>query len=152
MKNFKMFFITALIVFLDVAVTPNICRKKEYLIEYDIEVANFDENATLVFNYRINRYDVKVNQSLSKDETIRDIEYTINNGYYCEIINEDYIQKEIDITNINIIKITDINNDNEITFPYKLTKEKFSKFGNRYIVILKVIVELEYEFFEEPEI
>ena len=45
MKNFKMFFITALIVFLDVAVTPNICRKKEYLIEYDIEVANFDENA-----------------------------------------------------------------------------------------------------------
>ena len=53
---------------------------------------------------------------------------------------------------IMLIYPDDINNDNEITFPYKLTKEKFSKFGNRYIVILKVIVELEYEIFEEPEI
>lgn len=143
MKNIRFIFITALIVFLDIVVTRNVCNEPSYLVEYNVIVSNFTENQKLEFDYGRNNYVVKYNQTLSESKVHYEIKETIKYGHYYELIDGEYVLTDINISNIEILDIS--KSDKKISFPYQLKKSYFKKENGKCILTLDVIVELEYE-------
>ena len=156
MKNFRLIFLTAFLLFLDVAVMPSVCDSPKYYLKFDIEILNVEQTDNLFFawNYGRNLVSIEKNDSLTFEEVESITSSMLNIMWFVDNSDVDnYREYRVVVNSLEIVSVLD-RDKNEIIFPQEINKNSFTKGSHKtyyYEITINVNIDYYLEGFEYNE-